>query len=292
MNKFKNKDYYNLFVTSDESAWDNATNTFIMSSDRVLTSYTPQSIKEKFNLHNPQTENLIKEYPCLFLYEDGIKEYGYVGYLKKISFRTSGAKITYELVRKISMTEIKSLMFELDIDSKGYTEIGHTHWTIKHVNLLKEIYPNETSYSNKPKIFISYSWEFDKTKQIVNQLVEQLENKNIEVIYDQNSLKLGNDMSYFMESLNDYDKVLVMCDSSYTKKANQRSGGVGTESEIIIPNVYGRPLQNKIIPIILEKDKSNMPIVPTYLQGKFGVDLSDSFNEYGFNKLLKDILEN
>lgn len=99
-------------------------------------------------------------------------------------------------------------------------------------------------------------------------------------------------MIYFMESLNDYDKVLVMCDSSYTKKANTRVGGVGTESEIIITNVYGQPLQNKIIPIILEKDKCNIPVVPTYLKSKYGVDLSDSFNEYEFNKLLKDILEN
>lgn len=295
MKNFENKDYYNLFVTHEETAWENDSNTYIMPHDRSLsTAYTYPYIKDKFNPLNPQTEELIKEYPCLFLYEDGIKEYGFIGHLKKISLRPNGTKISYEIDEddKISMSEIKSLMFELDISNKGFTELCRTHWAIKNVNLLKEIYPNISSYSNKPKVFISYSWEFENTKQIVKQLVEQLENKNIEVAYDKNSLKLGNDMIYFMESLNDYDKVLVMCDSSYTKKSNTRVGGVGTESEIIITNVYGQPLQNKIIPIILEKDKSNIPVVPTYLKSKYGVDLSDSFNEYEFNKLLKDILEN
>lgn len=289
MKKFKNITYYNLFVTSDETAWKNDENTYIIPPDRML-DYTNKAIKDMVTPFTPQMEDYIKELPCLFLYENGMRDYGYIGYLTKLSIRTGGAKINYVLVQKISMEIIKSHMFELDISSLGYTELSRTHWAIKNVDLLKNIPLNEPSASNKPKVFISYSWEFEQTKQRVADLVERLENKNIDVAYDKKSLRLGNDMNYFMESLQGYDKVLVICDSSYAKKANSRDGGVGTESEIIIPEIKNNPLQNKIIPIFFEKNERNMPIVPTYLRDKFGVDLAGIFNESEFNRLLEDIL--
>lgn len=36
------------------------------------------------------------------------------------------------------------------------------------------------------------------------------------------------------------DKVLIICDKGYKEKADDREGGVGTETQIITPTLYGK----------------------------------------------------
>lgn len=294
-NQFHNINYYNLFVSADSTAWES--NSFIMSIERCLTSFTDTDIKKKFDIKNDDILTQIKKFPCLFLYEEGVNDHGYIGYLTSIKIRHNGIKFNFKIIEKILLEEVKALYFELAISmNKGITELMHTHWTIKNVNLFEELYDSRTSISessiNKPTVFISYSWSSVKTRKRVEALVSKLRNDNIIVKYDKNSVLPGNDLNYFMESLkNDstIQKVLVICDKSYTDKANNRSGGVGTETEIIIPDVYGNPMQNKIIPILFEKDENHQPIVPIYLRGKFGIDFTEQNQERGYADLLEDV---
>lgn len=68
-------------------------------------------------------------------------------------------------------------------------------------------------------------------------------NDGIDVVLDQWSLKEGNDTYVFMEqSVTDstITNVLILLDPNYEKKADTRDGGVGTETQIISPEVYNK----------------------------------------------------
>ena len=85
-----------------------------------------------------------------------------------------------------------------------------------------------------PKIFISYSWSRDT---LVMDLDNRLVSHGVDVVLDKWDLKEGNDKYEFMERcVNDpsITKVLIICDKAYAQKANDRTGGVGDETVIII----------------------------------------------------------
>jgi len=141
-----------------------------------------------------------------------------------------------------------------------------------------------------PKVFISYSWS---VKPRVKELADKLTANGVDVIVDFWSLQPGHDKYAFMEqSVNDksISKVLVICDKSYCDKANSRSGGVGDETAIISPEIYGKVEQEKFIPIIFEKDKSGKTYLPHYMASRIYIDLStmDSY-EVQYEVLLRNI---
>lgn len=298
---FKNFVYqekYNLFVSANDEAWES--NTWILEKERCLTSFTSIDIKSKFGSFDKIAIDEIMKMPCLFMYEKGININPYIGYLTEIKVRDNGIKFTFKKIARISLDKINTLTFELDINMKsGITELMHTHWTIKKVNLYEELSENillETNNSDllkpAPTVFISYCWSPKKNKKRVEELVSRLKKDGVNVLYDQNCLRPGHDINLFMESLSSdikVKKILIICNENYVKKADSREGGVGTESEIIIPQVYGKPMQNKIIPIFFEKDASGNYIVPTYLRSRYGIDLTPANEDIGYEKLIEDI---
>lgn len=294
---FKNKNRYNLFVSAGEDSWES--NSYIMDRSRCLTSFTTDDVKNKYACYDKEAIEKIMSYPCLFVYEKGVNKDATIGYLTDIKIRKTGIKFTFEKLGTISLDNLNELTFELDIDmKKGITELMHTHWTIKEVNLYQELYNIlSTSHTKKviekkPTVFISYCWSPKENKERVEKLVLKLENDGVNVLYDKNSLRPGQDMNVFMESLNtntEIKKVLIICNKDYVIKADSRQGGVGTESEIIIPQVYGKPMQNKIIPIFFEKDDNNKPIIPIYLISRLGIDLTDENELDGYKDLIEDI---
>lgn len=130
-----------------------------------------------------------------------------------------------------------------------------------------------------PKVFISYAWndkEYqDKVLSFANTLIEF----GVDVILDKYDLKEGQDTYTFMEkSVNDRSvtNVLLLIDPTYEKKANERQGGVGTETQIISPEVYEKTGQTKFIPIIFERHSDNSVPKPNYLKSRYHIDLSIS----------------
>ena len=107
-----------------------------------------------------------------------------------------------------------------------------------------------------PRVFISYSQS--DHKEMVLDIVDRLRSDGVDAIIDEYDLELGHDVNLFMErTVNDPEmaKVLIMCDKSYTEKANARKGGAGKEAIIISEEVYSRTAPGKFIPVILEKDE-------------------------------------
>lgn len=147
--------------------------------------------------------------------------------------------------------------------------------------------------AQQPKVFISYAWTSDAHVEWVLSLATRLVNDGVDVVIDRWDLEPGQDKYHFMERMvNDssINKVLVICDKRYAEKANDRQGGVGTESTIISQEVYNQVAQTKFLPVITEKEEEKNPYLPVFLKSRIYVDLSQplSFSE-NYEELLRNI---
>ncbi len=145
----------------------------------------------------------------------------------------------------------------------------------------------------KPKVFISYAWKTKDYETKVLSFVERLRGDCIDTVFDKFELHPGNDTFAFMErSVNDTSvtNVLMLLDPVYAEKANRRTGGVGTETQIISAEVYNKVTQTKFIPVVFERDENGNVCKPVYLRSSFHVDLSlpDEF-ESNYQFLVKKL---
>lgn len=130
-----------------------------------------------------------------------------------------------------------------------------------------------------PKLFISYSWTSPGHEEWVLQLATELRDNGIDVIIDKWDLKEGHDANAFMEKMvtdPSIKKVAIICDRVYAEKADGRSGGVGTETQIISAEVYAKADQNKFVAVVPEKDDRGKAFLPVYYRSRIYIDLSDS----------------
>lgn len=145
-----------------------------------------------------------------------------------------------------------------------------------------------------PVVFISYCWTNKEHMQWVLELATRLvAESGVEVILDRWHGIVGHDRFQFMEeSIRKADKVLVICDEMYCQKADQRLGGVGTETLIITPDVYNNTKQEKFIPIALHKGPDGSYLLPTYFNSRF-IHVMDDPNEFerDYNRLVRMIWE-
>ena len=128
-----------------------------------------------------------------------------------------------------------------------------------------------------PKVFISYAWGSEDYRLKVRSFATDLMGNGIDVLLDQWSLKEGNDTYAFMEqSVTDatITNVLILLDPVYEKKANERHGGVGTETQIISPEIYNKVKQEKFLPVIFERGENGEIPKPQYLKTMLHFDLS------------------
>lgn len=146
-----------------------------------------------------------------------------------------------------------------------------------------------------PKLFISYSWSNPTHEQWVIELANELTESGIHVILDKWDLKEGHDSVAFMEKMvtdPEISKVAIVCDEVYASKADGRSGGVGTETQIISREVYENQEQGKFVAIIPEKDDQGKAFLPTYYKSRIYIDLSEPDNYAdNYEKLLRWIYD-
>lgn len=144
-------------------------------------------------------------------------------------------------------------------------------------------------------VFISYSWTTEHHQNWVENLATRLVETGIDVKLDKWDLKPGNDKFVFMEEMvnnPDIDKVLIVIDKGYKEKADAREGGVGTETYIITPGVYGKEKQEKFIPLIREAGNVFDEYLPHYLKSRIALDFTDNSNFANrFEELVRVIIE-
>lgn len=132
---------------------------------------------------------------------------------------------------------------------------------------------------NPPRVFVSYSWTTqDHTSRIV-EWSERLARDGVDVLLDKWDLKEGQDKYAYMERMvtdPNVSKVLIFSDGEYTRKANEKQGGVGTESQIISQEVYGKVGQEKFVPIVVEFFEDGKPCLPVFLVNRIYLDFSSA----------------
>ncbi|MEZ8325524.1 toll/interleukin-1 receptor domain-containing protein [Vibrio cyclitrophicus] len=139
-----------------------------------------------------------------------------------------------------------------------------------------------------PSVFISYSHDDQPHKKWVLELAQRLRNSGVDAILDQFKLGLGDDLSGFMErSVENADRIIMICTDNYVTKANEGLGGVGYEKMIMTSEYMSRIDSNKVIPLIRQKGTRN---VPTFLKTRLNINFSqeDEF-ELMFDELLREI---
>ena len=139
-----------------------------------------------------------------------------------------------------------------------------------------------------PKVFISYSHDTLDHKKWVLDLATKLRSSGVDASIDQWDLRPGDDLAHFMEtSLVSADRVLMVCTEKYVEKANAGLGGVGYEKMIVTANLLAKISSNKVIPIIRQTLKAD---VPTFLQTKLYLDFSKpELFEFSFDELVRTI---
>jgi hypothetical protein len=144
-----------------------------------------------------------------------------------------------------------------------------------------------------PVVFISYSWTSEDHINRVLELAKRLISDGVEVKIDKWNLKEGQDKFKFMEQMvldTCINKVLIICDKQYADKANKRIGGVGSETQIITPEIYNDADQTKFIPIIFERDDAGSEYTPAFLKSRIYIDLSNiEKNDSEYLRLLRSI---
>jgi hypothetical protein len=146
-----------------------------------------------------------------------------------------------------------------------------------------------------PKLFISYCWSNTEHEQWVLRLGTELRENGVDVILDKWDLKEGNDANAFMEKMvsdEDIKKVILVIDDHYSEKANKRTGGVGTETQIISAEVYESVDQSKFVAVIATRDHEGKVKLPVFYKSRIYIDLSDE-DLYGknFEQLLRWVFD-
>jgi hypothetical protein len=129
-----------------------------------------------------------------------------------------------------------------------------------------------------PRTFISYCWSSPSHQEWVLALATQLREDGVDVVLDKWDLKEGHDALAFMEKMISdaiVTKVIMILDKMYAEKADGRQGGVGTETQIISAEVYGKSDQNKFCAVLSEVDSEGRPYLPIYYRSRIYVDLSN-----------------
>jgi hypothetical protein len=149
--------------------------------------------------------------------------------------------------------------------------------------------------ADNPKLFISYSWTSPDHERWVLNLANELCENSVDVILDKWDLKEGHDSNAFMEKMvtdPEIKKVALICDRMYAEKADGRSGGVGTETQIISGEVYAKQDQNKFVAVVVERAPDGKAFLPTYYTSRIYIDLSDQdLYATNFEQLLRWIYD-
>lgn len=157
----------------------------------------------------------------------------------------------------------------------------------------------ETDKLNFKRVFVSYCWTSKEHIKWVLELATDIIGNGIDVIIDKWDLPEGEDKFKFMERMvNDksIDKVLILSDKKYAQKADQRVGGVGTETQIISSKLYESfsegEQNNRFVAIVCQNDENGKPYLPTYYKNRIYIDFSDNeLRNENFEQLIRWIFE-
>lgn len=131
-----------------------------------------------------------------------------------------------------------------------------------------------TTRTATTRVFISYTHEDPAHKAWVLHLATDLRSRGVDVVLDQWELKMGADLTLFMEAgVRDADRVLLILTPTYRTKANQRTGGVGYESLTVTGELAKDLATSKFVGVLRRGDWTSA--VPSFLATRNHLDMRD-----------------
>lgn len=141
-----NRDYYNLFVMGAEQFEQDH---FIVQPDRALSKdWTSEELRIELGELTDEAVEKIKTFPALFMPEakgyyakPSEEQQVFFGFVDGVRLQDNGIKIRCQLLWPIPMQQICNIGFELGMKNmtKAISEMNHTHWAIKRINLIEEL---------------------------------------------------------------------------------------------------------------------------------------------------------
>ncbi len=142
-----------------------------------------------------------------------------------------------------------------------------------------------------PRVFISYTRDDPRNMEWVKDLALRLIENGVDARVDQFHLRLGQDLPQWMTNeLAMADKVLLICDKHYARKADCRNGGVGWETMIIQGDMLAHQDSSKYICIVREPQFDEG--LPIYTRSKFALHCTgSSIPDSDFKNLLINLFD-
>lgn len=140
-------------------------------------------------------------------------------------------------------------------------------------------------HTKRETIFVSYSWDSQEHQEWIAYLVRRLRNEGYDATYDQyitsqNTINLNRMM---VEHIKNDDVVIVVVTENYAKKADEFTGGVGFESELLLSVINEN--RDKVI-VVTKQPDINSKKVPFYLNGYHYIDFSNDDFEASLDELI------
>ena len=134
------------------------------------------------------------------------------------------------------------------------------------------------------KVFVSYSWDSDSHRDWVNELVKTLRGTyGIDAIFDGNLLR-ANLNRMMVEQIQNADKIIIVLTKNYANKAEEFSGGVGTETQLLLSYIMKRP--EKLVFV-----KRENTAIPLCFDGFEYVDFTNGISDTNMYQLMLKIME-
>jgi len=282
---------FSVIISGEADIWE--TDQVMRMEMSRFKEYSGGKEADAVSPEQPETLGLLEKTPALLLYENGTQcknadavRYGVV---RDIQCNGHYVLFRFEEQSRIPKSNLKDFSSRLGLATY---ELNRTHWALKEGGIPSGFLEKAEAVA-RPVVFISYSHTSEVHKRRVEGWAKRLEENRISARIDL-LVKLGQDLNSFMESMVSdpaISKVLVFSDKRYAQKADGRSGGVGTEAQILSPEVYAKIDQTKIIPIVCEFEKGKA-CLPIFLKSRKWLDFStDDQADANFGELLDDIFE-
>ena len=183
---------------------------------------------------------------------------------------------------------------------KGFESSAHEDASLIVHILHKEVFDrlrgNQKAIAGKPKdairVFISHTSTSDQDVEWVKELALFLIDNSIQARLDRFHLRRGMDLPQWMcNELALAQKVIVVCDETYKKKADGRLGGVGWETMIIQGDVANLPPESTKYQVIVRTEDINQGL-PMYLKTKYAFHARPSDRSNSFRiELVRELLD-
>lgn len=114
--------------------------------------------------------------------------------------------------------------------------------------------------NENPTVFVSYSHDSPEHCDWVLDLSTRLVRNGVEVVLDRWDATLGSDLQSFMEkAAAESPRIIAIVSESYRQKANERSGGVGIEKNVLSSRIIQDQQSNIVIPLLRNNPDKRLP---------------------------------